>query len=101
MRDLKAAQGILNTMGVYEDKLAQLQDLKNQKVGAVTDRAFITSIDNWNDMFGIASNKVQVSAQQIGTRLLPYAKDFMLDMTPKLVIKDKYSIGNAPFREQD
>ena len=84
MRDLKAAQGILNTMGVYENKLAQLQDLKNQKVGEVTDRAFITSIDNWNDMFGIASNKVQVFAQQIGTRLLPYAKDFMLDITPKL-----------------
>ncbi len=35
-------------------------------------------------MFGIASNKVQVFAQQIGTRLLPYAKDFMLDITPKL-----------------
>lgn len=79
MRDLKAAQGILNNMDVYEAKLAELQN-----VDGATDRAFITSIDNWNDMFGIASNKVQVFAQQIGTRLLPYAKNFMLDITPKL-----------------
>ena len=79
MRDLKAAQGILNTMDVYEAKLAELQDVEG-----ATDRAFITSIDNWNDMFGIASNKVQVFAQQVGTRLLPYAKNFMLDITPKM-----------------
>ncbi len=79
MRDLKAAQGILNNMDVYEAKLAELQN-----VDGATDRAFVTSIDNWNDMFGIASNKVQVFAQQIGTRLLPYAKSFMLDITPKL-----------------
>lgn len=79
MRDLKAAQGILNNMDVYEAKLAELQN-----VDGATDRAFVTSIDNWNDMFGIASNKVQVFAQQIGTRLLPYAKNFMLDITPKL-----------------
>lgn len=79
MRDLKAAQGILNNMDVYEAKLAELQN-----VDGATDRAFITSIDNWNDMFGIASNKVQVFAQQIGTKLLPYAKNFMLEITPKL-----------------
>ena len=79
MRDLKAAQGILNNMDVYEAKLAELQN-----VDGATDRAFMASIDNWNDMFGIASNKVQVFAQQIGTKLLPYAKNFMLDITPKL-----------------
>lgn len=79
MRDLKAAQGILNNMDVYKEKLAELKN-----VDGATDRAFITSIDNWNDMFGIASNKVQVFAQQIGTKLLPYAKNFMLEITPKL-----------------
>lgn len=79
MRDLKAAQGILNNMDVYKEKLAELKN-----VDGATDRAFMASIDNWNDMFGIASNKVQVFAQQIGTKLLPYAKNFMLDITPKL-----------------
>lgn len=48
MRDLKAAQGILNTMDVYEQKLSELQD-----ADGATDRAFMTSINNWNDMFGI------------------------------------------------
>ena len=71
MRDLKAAQGILNTMDVYEQKLSELQD-----ADGATDRAFMTSINNWNDMFGIASNKVSVFAQQVGMKLLPYAKDF-------------------------
>ncbi len=79
MRDLKAAQGILNTMDVYENKLAQLQN-----VDGATDRAFVTSIDNWNDLFGIASNKVSVFAQQVGMKLLPYAKDFMTDAMPKI-----------------
>lgn len=79
MRDLKAAQGILNNMDVYEAKLAELQN-----VDGAADRAFIASIDNWNDMFGIASNKVEVFAQQIGTKLLPCAKNFMSDITPKL-----------------
>lgn len=79
MRDLKAAQGILNTMDVYEQKLSELQD----EDGA-TDRAFMTSINNWNDMFGIASNKVSVFAQQVGMKLLPYAKDFLSDAMPKI-----------------
>lgn len=79
MRDLKAAQGILNTMDVYEQKLSELQD-----VDGATDRAFMTSINNWNDMFGIASNKVSVFAQQVGMKLLPYAKDFLSDAMPKI-----------------
>lgn len=79
MRDLKAAQGILNTMDTYEAKLAELQD-----VDGATDRAFITSIDNWNSLFGIATNKASVFAQQVGMKLLPYAKNFMLDISPKL-----------------
>lgn len=79
MRDLKAAQGILNTMDVYEQKLSELQD-----ADGATDRAFVTSIDNWNDMFGIASNKVSVFAQQVGMKLLPYAKDFLSDAMPKI-----------------
>ncbi len=79
MRDLKAAQGILNTMDVYEQKLSELQN-----VDGATDRAFITSIDNWNDMFGIATNKVSVFAQQVGMKLLPYAKDFLSDAMPKI-----------------
>lgn len=79
MRDLKAAQGILNTMDVYEDKLAQLQN-----VDGATDRAFVTSINNWNSLFGIAGNKVQVFAQQVGTKLLPYAKNFLADVMPKV-----------------
>lgn len=79
MRDLKAAQGILNTMDVYEQKLSELQD-----ADGATDRAFMTSINNWNDMFGIASNKVSVFAQQVGMKLLPYAKDFLSDATPKI-----------------
>lgn len=79
MRDLKAAQGILNTMDVYEQKLSELQN-----VDGATDRAFVTSIDNWNDMFGIASNKVSVFAQQVGMKLLPYAKDFLPDAMPKI-----------------
>lgn len=79
MRDLKAAQGILNTMDVYEQKLSELQD-----ADGATDRAFMTSINNWNDMFGIASNKVSVFAQQVGMKLLPYAKDFLSDDMPKI-----------------
>lgn len=79
MRDLKAAQGILNTMDAYEQKLSELQN-----VDGATDRAFVTSIDNWNDMFGIASNKVSVFAQQVGMKLLPYAKDFLSDAMPKI-----------------
>lgn len=79
MRDLKAAQGILNTMNVYEQKLSELQD-----ADGATDRAFMTSINNWNDMFGIASNKVSVFAQQVGMKLLPYAKDFLSDAMPKI-----------------
>lgn len=79
MRDLKAAQGILNTMDVYEQKLSELQS-----VDGATDRAFVTSIDNWNDMFGIASNKVSVFAQRVGMKLLPYAKDFLSDAMPKI-----------------
>lgn len=79
MRDLKAAQGILNTMDVYEQKLSELQN-----VDGATDRAFMTSINNWNDMFGIASNKVSVFAQQVGMKLLPYAKDFLSDAMPKI-----------------
>lgn len=79
MRDLKAAQGILNTMNVYEQKLSELRD-----ADGATDRAFMTSINNWNDMFGIASNKVSVFAQQIGMKLLPYAKDFLSDAMPKI-----------------
>lgn len=79
MRDLKAAQGILNTMDVYEDKLAQLQN-----VDGATDRAFVTSINNWNSLFGIAGNKAQVFAQQVGTKLLPYAKNFLADVMPKV-----------------
>lgn len=79
MRDLKAAQGILNTMDVYEQKLSELQD-----ADGATDRAFMTSINNWNDMFGIASNKVSVFAQQVGMKLLPYAKDFLSDVMPKI-----------------
>lgn len=79
MRDLKAAQGILNTMDVYEKKLSELQD-----ADGATDRAFMTSINNWNDMFGIASNKVSVFAQQVGMKLLPYAKDFLSDAMPKI-----------------
>lgn len=79
MRDLKAAQGILNTMDVYEQKLSELQN-----VDGATDRAFVASIDNWNDMFGIASNKVSVFAQQVGMKLLPYAKDFLSDAMPKI-----------------
>lgn len=79
MRDLKAAQGILNTMDVYEQKLSKLQD-----ADGATDRAFMTSINNWNDMFGIASNKVSVFAQQVGMKLLPYAKDFLSDAMPKI-----------------
>ena len=79
MRDLKAAQGILNTMDVYEQKLSELQD-----ADGATDRAFMTSIINWNDMFGIASNKVSVFAQQVGMKLLPYAKDFLSDAMPKI-----------------
>lgn len=79
MRDLKAAQGILNTMDVYEQKLSELQD-----ADGATDRAFMTSIGNWNDMFGIASNKVSVFAQQVGMKLLPYAKDFLSDAMPKI-----------------
>lgn len=79
MRDLKAAQGILNTMDVYEQKLSELQD-----TDGATDRAFMTSINNWNDMFGIASNKVSVFAQQVGMKLLPYAKDFLSDAMPKI-----------------
>lgn len=79
MRDLKAAQGILNTMDVYEQKLSELRD-----VDGATDRAFMTSINNWNDMFGIASNKVSVFAQQVGMKLLPYAKDFLSDAMPKI-----------------
>lgn len=79
MRDLKAAQGILNTMDVYEQKLSELQD-----ADGATDRAFMTSINNWNDMFGIASNKASVFAQQVGMKLLPYAKDFLSDAMPKI-----------------
>lgn len=79
MRDLKAAQGILNTMDVYENKLAQLQN-----VDGATDRAFVTSINNWNSLFGIAGNKAQVFAQQVGTKLLPYAKNFLADVMPKV-----------------
>lgn len=79
MRDLKAAQGILNTMDVYEQKLSELQN-----VDGATDRAFMTSINNWNDMFGIATNKVSVFAQQVGMKLLPYAKDFLSDAMPKI-----------------
>lgn len=79
MRDLKAAQGILNTMNVYEDKLAQLQN-----VDGATDRAFVASIDNWNSLLGIAGNKAQVFAQQVGTKLLPYAKNFLADVMPKV-----------------
>lgn len=79
MRDLKAAQGILNTMDVYEDKLAQLQN-----ADGATDRAFVTSINNWNSLFGIAGNKAQVFAQQVGTKLLPYAKNFLADVMPKV-----------------
>lgn len=79
MRDLKAAQGILNTMDVYEQKLSELQD-----ADGATDRAFMTSINNWNDMFGIAFNKVSVFAQQVGMKLLPYAKDFLSDAMPKI-----------------
>lgn len=79
MRDLKAAQGILNTMDVYEQKLSELQN-----VDGATDRAFVASIDNWNNMFGIASNKVSVFAQQVGMKLLPYAKDFLSDAMPKI-----------------
>ena len=79
MRDLKAAQGILNTMDVYEQKLSELKD-----ADGATDRAFMTSINNWNDMFGIASNKVSVFAQQVGMKLLPYAKDFLSDAMPKI-----------------
>lgn len=79
MRDLKAAQGILNTMDVYEQKLSELQD-----ADGATDRAFMTSINNWNDMLGIASNKVSVFAQQVGMKLLPYAKDFLSDAMPKI-----------------
>lgn len=79
MRDLKAAQGILNTMDVYEQKLSELQD-----ADGATDRAFMTGINNWNDMFGIASNKVSVFAQQVGMKLLPYAKDFLSDAMPKI-----------------
>lgn len=79
MRDLKAAQGILNTMDVYEQKLSELQD-----ADGATDRAFMTSINNWNDMFGIASNKVSVFAQQVGMKLLPYAKDFLSGAMPKI-----------------
>ena len=79
MRDLKAAQGILNTMDVYEQKLSELRDADD-----ATDRAFMTSINNWNDMFGIASNKVSVFAQQVGMKLLPYAKDFLSDAMPKI-----------------
>lgn len=79
MRDLKAAQGILNTMDVYEQKLSELQD-----ADGATDRAFMTRINNWNDMFGIASNKVSVFAQQVGMKLLPYAKDFLSDAMPKI-----------------
>lgn len=79
MRDLKAAQGILNTMDVYEQKLSELQD-----ADGATDRAFMTNINNWNDMFGIASNKVSVFAQQVGMKLLPYAKDFLSDAMPKI-----------------
>lgn len=44
----------------------------------------MTSINNWNDMFGIASNKVSVFAQQVGMKLLPYAKDFLSDAMPKI-----------------
>lgn len=79
MRDLKAAQGILNTMDVYEQKLSELRD-----ADGATDRAFMTSINNWNDMFGLASNKVSVFAQQVGMKLLPYAKDFLSDAMPKI-----------------
>lgn len=79
MRDLKAAQGILNTMDVYEQKLSELRN-----ADGATDRAFMTSINNWNDMFGIASNKVSVFAQQVGMKLLPYAKDFLSDAMPKI-----------------
>lgn len=79
MRDLKAAQGILNTMDVYERKLSALRD-----ADGAADRAFMTSIKNWNDMFGIASNKVSVFAQQVGMKLLPYAKDFLSDAMPKI-----------------
>lgn len=79
MRDLKAAQGILNTMDVYEQKLSELRD-----ADGATDRAFMTRINNWNDMFGIASNKVSVFAQQVGMKLLPYAKDFLSDAMPKI-----------------
>lgn len=65
-------------MDVYEQKLSELQD-----VDGATDRAFMTSINNWNDMFGIASNKASVFAQQVGMKLLPYAKDFLSDAMPK------------------
>lgn len=84
MRDLKAAQGILNTMDVYDNKLAQLENTKKKTFGEITEDAFITSIDNWNDMFGIASNKISVFAQQVGTKLLPYAKNFLSDAMPKI-----------------
>lgn len=79
MRDLRAAQGILNTMDVYKQKLAELQN-----VDGATDRAFMTSVDNWNDLFGIASNKVSVFAQEIGMRLLPYAKEFATGIMPEI-----------------
>ena len=91
MRDLKAAQGILNTMDVYEDKLAQLQN-----VDGATDRAFVTSINNWNSLFGIAGNKAQVFAQQVGTKLLPYAKNFLADVMPKVEQLFNYLSNNGP-----
>ena len=80
MRDLKAAQQILNNYDVYTEKLEQLQNVTADSEQA--NNAFQTQIDNCNSSIGIIANSFSVLGQSFGQRFLPYLKDFAIMAVP-------------------
>ena len=80
MRDLKAAQQILNNYDVYTDKLHQLEAVTADSEQA--NNAFQTQIDNCNSSIGIIANSFSVLGQSFGQRFLPYLKDFAIMAVP-------------------
>lgn len=80
MRDLKAAQQILNNYDVYTDKLHQLEAVTADSEQA--NNAFKTQIDNCNSSIGIIANSFSVLGQSFGQRFLPYLKDFAIMTVP-------------------
>ena len=80
MRDLKAAQQILNNYDVYTDKLHRLEAVTADSEQA--NNAFQTQIDNCNSSISIIANSFSVLGQSFGQRFLPYLKDFAIMAVP-------------------